>query len=156
MLTYPAHSHDEHVAGGLVVLHVSAEARYPQSVVAPVGGVYLNVAVALQEDHLAVVIADHLERGHLGVKAALKLDRQVGHLEALDAWFVRARGQDELMVGAHADASAYAGHIKVLNELYLASRVHLLLQLGPLASVGEPLWGKEFGFRGFQGGHCRL
>jgi len=134
-----AHAHNEHVATGLVVLHVPPESRNPQPVVPPVGRMDLHVSVALQEHHLAVVLADHFKGGHLGVEAALEFDGQVGHLEALDAGLVGAGGQDVLLVGAHPDAGAHAGHFKVLDELDLAPGVHLLLQLRPLAAIREPL-----------------
>jgi len=134
-----AHAHDKHVAAGLVVLHVTPESRNPQPVVPSVGRMDLHVAVALQEHHLAVVLADHLEGGHLGVKAALEFDGQVGHLEALDSRLVGAGGQDVLLVGAHPDAGAHAGHLEVLDELDLAPGVNLLLQLRPLAAIREPL-----------------
>lgn len=89
----------------------------------------LHIAIALQEHHLAVVVANHLKSGHLGVEAALEFDGQVGHLEALDARLVSAGGQDVLLVGTHADAGADAGHVEVLDELDLSPGVHFFHEL---------------------------
>lgn len=123
-----------------MVLHITSKARYAQSVVTSMCCMDFDVAIALQKHHLAVIIADHLECRNLRVETALKFDGQIANFKAFDTWFICACGQYKLLIGAHTYACTNAGHIKVLDELDLSPRIHLLHQLWALAAIGEPLY----------------